>query len=241
MELRIYNRIILMVSLVLLFLSVFVICYAIKFNGVKIELGSFSDWVSSLSTFGTLIVAFMAYKKAPEWINQKMNEDAFSIAKRIMLDDYLLLKRKIDRAGAWVGYNYAQLEMIGDEFKLFISVDDCKKALSVFHELQHTPSEIKNNLESLSKLGWSIKPEVLTIHEQLDVHYKAMQKNYVMAYTAINTIIANPDRAFAVEYSKAVERNFKNFVRHEEQFDIHYEKLRGMHRSILEYFYVKRQ
>ena len=81
MELRIYNRIILMVSVVLLFFVC--VCYLLcnKVQWCKIELGSFSDWVSSLSTFGTLIVAFLAYKKAPEWINQKMNEDAFSIAK----------------------------------------------------------------------------------------------------------------------------------------------------------------
>ncbi|MDT1908882.1 hypothetical protein, partial [Acinetobacter baumannii] len=81
-----------------------------------------------------------------------MHVDAFFLAKKLMLDDYPLLKRKVDKAGALVSYNDAQLDMIGDDFKLFMSVDDCDKALSVFHDLQYTPSQIKINLESLSKL-----------------------------------------------------------------------------------------
>lgn len=30
-----------------------------------------TDWISSLSTAGTLLVAYMAYKKAPDWISTK--------------------------------------------------------------------------------------------------------------------------------------------------------------------------
>ncbi len=48
MELKIYNRIILAVSMVLLCSCVFIICYSIKFNGVKIEFDGISDWISSL-------------------------------------------------------------------------------------------------------------------------------------------------------------------------------------------------
>lgn len=240
MELKIYNRIILVVSIVLLFLCVFIICYSIKFNGVKIEFDSVSDWVSSLSTLGTLIVAYSAYKKAPEWLNQRMHEDAFSLAKKLMLDDYPLLKRKVDKAGALVGYNDAQLDMIGDDFKLFMSVDDCDKALSVFHDLQYTPSQIKINLESLSKLGWSIRPEILIINEKMDAHYKTMNKMYVMAYTAIRTIVANPDGNYRAIYSKSVGNSFKKFAKHEEQFDLLYDEIRRMHKRIPDYFNIEK-
>lgn len=38
------------------------------------EYGSLSDWVSSLCSFGTLIIAYKAYKAAPKWISKKENE-----------------------------------------------------------------------------------------------------------------------------------------------------------------------
>ncbi|WP_430689148.1 hypothetical protein [Klebsiella quasipneumoniae] len=240
MELKIYNRIILAVSMVLLCSCVFIICYSIKFNGVKIEFDGISDWISSLSTFGTLVVAYSAYKKAPEWLNQRMHEDAFFLAKKLMLDDYPLLKRKVDKAGALVSYNDAQLDMIGDDFKLFMSVDDCDKALSVFHDLQYTPSQIKINLESLSKLGGSIRSEILIINEKMDAHYKAMNKAYVMAYTAIRTIVANPEGEYRAIYSKSIESSFKKFAKHEEQFDLLYDEIRKMHKKIPDYFNIEK-
>ncbi|MGF5308487.1 hypothetical protein ACQE6L_27820, partial [Klebsiella pneumoniae] len=193
-----------------------------------------------LSTFGTLVVAYSAYKKAPEWLNQRMHEDAFFLAKKLMLDDYPLLKRKVDKAGALVSYNDAQLDMIGDDFKLFMSVDDCDKALSVFHDLQYTPSQIKINLESLSKLGWSIRSEILIINEKMDAHYKAMNKAYVMAYTAIRTIVANPEGEYRAIYSKSIESSFKKFAKHEEQFDLLYDEIRKMHKKIPDYFNIEK-
>lgn len=39
-----------------------------------IELGTLPDWVSSLATLGTFVVALMAYRSAPNWIKQKTAE-----------------------------------------------------------------------------------------------------------------------------------------------------------------------
>ncbi|WP_157037505.1 hypothetical protein [Erwinia piriflorinigrans] len=48
------------------------------------EWGSVSDWISSLSSFGTLAVAYMAYKAAPDWINRKNIEDGSKIAQEFI-------------------------------------------------------------------------------------------------------------------------------------------------------------
>ncbi|MCP6669574.1 hypothetical protein NL517_29730, partial [Klebsiella pneumoniae] len=82
-----------------------IIAYAVGFSSILYEMENFPDWLSSISTFGTLVVAYSAYKKAPEWISQRMHEDAFSLAKKIILDDYPSLKEKIDNAGNQVSYN----------------------------------------------------------------------------------------------------------------------------------------
>lgn len=44
------------------------------------EYGNLSDWVSSLSTFGTFVIAAMAYKAAPDWISKKEHDLIFEIA-----------------------------------------------------------------------------------------------------------------------------------------------------------------
>lgn len=48
------------------------------------EIGSISDWLSSLSTFGTLVIAGMAYRKAPDWFESKRNETSYDHAKKII-------------------------------------------------------------------------------------------------------------------------------------------------------------
>lgn len=50
----------------------------------KKDIGNLSDWISSISTFLTLIVAYMAYKSAPKWLQQKYDETSFSIASPLI-------------------------------------------------------------------------------------------------------------------------------------------------------------
>ncbi|EMM6151762.1 MULTISPECIES: hypothetical protein [Enterobacter cloacae complex] len=44
------------------------------YNKDNFEWGNVSDWLSSLSTFGTLLVAYGAFIKAPDWLLQKRYE-----------------------------------------------------------------------------------------------------------------------------------------------------------------------
>lgn len=59
------------------------------------ELGSLTDWISSLSTAGTLYIAYMAYKKAPDWISTKRNESGFEHVTNIMAESDKLAARLI--------------------------------------------------------------------------------------------------------------------------------------------------
>ncbi|HHP8476728.1 hypothetical protein ACNYDF_01310 [Klebsiella aerogenes] len=52
-----------------------------------IEVGSLTDIISSLSTLGTLVIAYLAYKSAPLWIREKQNEEGFNHVSS-MLRDY---------------------------------------------------------------------------------------------------------------------------------------------------------
>ncbi|MBZ7674748.1 hypothetical protein [Klebsiella grimontii] len=240
MELKNYNRIILAFTLVLFLLCMFVIFYAIKFNGVKIELGSISDWVSSLSTFGTLIVAYLAYKKAPEWINQKMHEDAFSVAKKVILEDYPLLKEKIDNAGHAVDLYVIYFDSIGDDCEVSITADECDEALSVFHDVQNTPAKIKRKLEKIAKLGWSIDRNVLIINENLSECYREMQKNYVVAFIGIQRMLLAQTLNGKRRSVNKVAINFETFQKNKKKFDLLYNEIMLRHQRVTDYFEVKK-
>ncbi|KLE44105.1 hypothetical protein [Klebsiella aerogenes] len=51
-----------------------------------IEVGSLTDIISSLSTLGTLVIAYLAYKSAPLWIREKQNEEGFNHVSSILRD-----------------------------------------------------------------------------------------------------------------------------------------------------------
>lgn len=64
---------------------------------LKKDIGNLSDWISSLSTFLTLIVAYKAYKAAPNWLNQKLDEGALTQATQIISRDLYQYRKLIER------------------------------------------------------------------------------------------------------------------------------------------------
>ncbi|HFL5870953.1 MULTISPECIES: hypothetical protein [Serratia] len=57
------------------------------------ELGSLTDWISSLSTAGTLLVAYMAYKKAPEWLKERNKQSGYDYALKIINDSVTIIDK----------------------------------------------------------------------------------------------------------------------------------------------------
>ncbi|MBN9706712.1 hypothetical protein JR904_24540 [Enterobacter roggenkampii] len=84
-----YKKVNLTLLILVIVLSFFLICFILKalfFGNDKFEWGSFTDWISSLSTFLTLVVAWKAYKAAPQWIKEKQKDEGFNHVKTIMSD-----------------------------------------------------------------------------------------------------------------------------------------------------------
>lgn len=57
------------------------------YNKDNFEWGNVSDWLSSLSTFGTLLVAYGAFIKAPDWLLQKRYEVSSHIINETIFND----------------------------------------------------------------------------------------------------------------------------------------------------------
>lgn len=50
----------------------------------KIEFGSLPDWISTACSVATFIVALLAFKAAPHWIKQKIDESALNLADNLI-------------------------------------------------------------------------------------------------------------------------------------------------------------
>ncbi|MFW4168011.1 hypothetical protein [Klebsiella pneumoniae] len=241
MGLKIYNHTILVVSIILLLFCCLIIAYAVGFSSILYEMEKFPDWLSSISTFGTLVVAYSAYKKAPEWISQRMHEDAFSLAKKIILDDYPSLKEKIDNAGNQVSYNVIYFDLLDDDCVVSISVDDCDKALSVFYDVQNSPTTIKSNLENLSKLGWNVDRDILIINDGINACYREMQHAYLMAFAGIKRMISTKNINEKRRCATRITGFFEQFESNKNKFDLLYERVRLKHRRVPDYFDVEKK
>ncbi|HEP1044910.1 TPA: hypothetical protein ACGD5E_004057 [Serratia marcescens] len=101
------------------------------------EIGSISDWLSSLSTFGTLVIAGMAYRKAPDWFESKHNEVRFEYAMSIrecfelsvsQLDKVLGLAEAAESIESMTEkYDAAYNQIISDILKLRQLLAGCSK------------------------------------------------------------------------------------------------------------------
>jgi hypothetical protein len=240
MELKIYNRVILVVSITLLLFCCFIIAYVVGFGSIKYEVKDFPDWLSSISTFGTLVVAYSAYKKAPEWISQRMHEDAFSLAKKVILDDYPLLQEEIDNADGHVSYNVMFFDLMDDDCDVPITVEDCDKVQDFFYDVKISPSKIINSLDKLSKLGWEIDRDILTINNEINKCYNEMKNSYFLAFAGIRRMVSIKDVNEKRRCAARVSVFFERFESSKKRFDVLYEKIRLKHKRVPDYFDVEK-
>ncbi|MBG0750338.1 MULTISPECIES: hypothetical protein [Pectobacterium] len=126
------------------------------------EVGSWADWVSALSTFGTLGIAFAAYKKAPDWLQPKVDEDVYKITKDLLLFKYNdlteILSDSFNIIQYYIQYPYGEQRYTYDEiiryYANFNSSNDQRK-------------KIKAASIHIKKLGYELETQFLTYHEEL--------------------------------------------------------------------------
>ncbi|MFN2992220.1 hypothetical protein [Serratia plymuthica] len=203
-------------------------------------LESLSDWVSSLSTAGTLVVAYMAYKKAPEWLNQKMHEDALSIAKKLIFDDYPSINKVVWKAGGRIHYFTTLYDFISDDLGKLINSDECDDNLSIFHDIPNIPITIRDTFSNLTKLGWNVTQEITEINNKIEIHYKGIHKHYVMTWIGIKKILSEEKPHVKEAYLKTLSKNLESFQYHEKEFDLYYEKLQRSYKRIPHYFNIEK-
>ncbi|MFK8256913.1 hypothetical protein ACFL9S_03910 [Erwinia sp. AnSW2-5] len=152
------------------------------------------DFFNTLGTLGTLYVAFLVYKNAPNWFHQKMDEHAFTLAKELITDLHpklFMSNRKFnsileDHTTYYYHSNY------DDAYNYFTStLNEKKLSYQQNHDLMF---KIKTTIDSLEKLGWKLKSPSQTYHKKFLrdlIHFISTLKQIDNAIKKIDELISH--------------------------------------------------
>lgn len=132
------------------------------------EYGSVSDWVSAGSTFGTLIVALIALKKAPDWINQKKHEDAYSLSKNLFLEQLPTLSTAISKIETSARSFQVHIDYSFGDIERIVNKSECNKNINLIIDARNILNDINFKINQLEMLGWSLKEESNQIIEEFN-------------------------------------------------------------------------
>lgn len=174
-----YKKINLTLLVIIFVLILILICIVFKtlfFDGSSFEWGSFTDWISSLSTFLTLIVAWKAYRAAPQWIKEKQKEEGFNHTKALMSE--------YDQIVATIKELHHDILYIKRSDKKFdVLVEKISKEIYRTFDLNH-------KLESCSRWNITYLKEVPESMSRLTAYYNTSFA--IMTFKGI-TASENPD------------------------------------------------
>lgn len=192
-------------------------------QGSKVDLGKIADWAAVLSasaTAGTFYVAWLAYRKVPDWLGQKKNEDIYSLAKKLVIEDY------------YNALNFYQKTTI-DLTTAFNNT--LEKDHSTLLSSQHTftsdvfvVDNISKTIKLIRKLGFKLTDNVIPMHNN---YYNSMQLStdpYMNAWKYYRLIKKHDNDSNSADISDIKAKFFENF----KEVQMHYSKIE-MHYKIL--------
>ncbi|AXU95903.1 hypothetical protein CI789_12060 [Erwinia persicina] len=156
----------------------------------QLELGNLSDWVSSLSTLGTLVVAYKAFKAAPNWLSQKFDEESLqtglsinSIIENeykhaiIKISNHFFNNKMSDEIHALHYHNtLIDPKRIDRVNESLIKINDYITN-NIFTDISRVSAKLDSELTKLNMLEWNITPEKNIILNSLHEKINKIKKN----------------------------------------------------------------
>lgn len=172
----------LLLTVIALFVTTILVLIKVLFSGAKgFEWGSVSDWFSSLSTFGTLVIAWFAYKEAPGWISQKNYEHVHNMILDLIYSD---LQKVLRSSFKYQTNLYSFFRLVANTInennkdqslviKKKLELDDFYENLSDIMHLTIRKSK------TINRYGWELSTEAEFIFNEI--------KKAVSEYTEIHS------------------------------------------------------
>ncbi|CAI0858395.1 Uncharacterised protein [Serratia quinivorans] len=150
------------------------------------EIGSLTDWVSSLSTFGTLIVACMAYRKAPEWMAQKHYDVVSKVIEEAVYEDLRKLSSLSFQYKSQI-MNTSRILINAIKLKTGSppnSKEDLRKLENVLMDFFNLSYSIQNRLKAIPRYNYIITPYASNLIDEIKTaadYYNNLQTQFEMA------------------------------------------------------------
>lgn len=195
------NRVITGLVILLLTLLVLLLLSTLYYStDKKMELGSLTDWISSLSTAATLVVACMAYKKAPEWMAQKhydivskVIEEAIYVDLRKLSSLSYQYKNQIVHTGLILKNALSKKEGLPPNIEE--NLEKLEKLLMEFFNLSYS---IQNRLKAIPRYNYVITPYALNVMDEIkktaDI-YNNLQTQIEFAAHEVNSLVYADEQA----------------------------------------------
>lgn len=198
---KLTNRVLTGLVIILLTLLVLLLISTIFYNSdKKMEISSLTDWVSSLSTFGTLIVACMAYKKAPEWMAQKHYDIVSKVIEEAIYEDLRKLsslsyqyKSHIVHTGLILKNSLGKKEGLPSNIEE--TLEKLEKLLIEFFNLSYS---IQNRLKAIPRYNYVITPYTLNVIDKIKNaadKYNNLQTKIEIAAHEVNSLVDADEKA----------------------------------------------
>lgn len=235
MEMKKLNTALIITVIMLLIVAILVLIKVLFTDMKGFEWGSVSDWFSTAGTLGTLLIAWMAYRKAPEWISQKKHDSAFDIAKKIIIEDLPELQELISTVSSQADNLIWQFEIISHDPKDFVTLEDCTQALALLHLPKVSPRTFKKELKKLRKLGWTMNEDAYQELEKMKQSYIKIHRANAMLWTILKNHVTTEIHSTKPIKGRTLDL-INRVAKHEDDFEQAYEAFDRLHSSFDQYF-----
>lgn len=178
---------------ILLVLSLWlVINGALKESKGHFEFGNLMDFFNTLGTLGTLVIAYLAFKKAPDWFKNKNNEIAHTKATEFFSEFMIDYSKKIETLYPLIE-SFRELPKnltLDDYYNHTLSTDCITNQLNVRATLKEKAISLYEFIIYFNTYGWVFKEDINSkVNSLYNLHSKVdnLMLDYAKKYSAISS------------------------------------------------------
>lgn len=180
-----------------------------------LELGNLSDWISSLSTLGTLVIAYKAFKAAPNWLSQKFDEESLKTGlaiNRIVKNEYKNTMSNIRHQLS--GFEISESIYTLWYYNIYSPTEKNKKInesigkinsfmrFNIYSEILKINTKLENEITKLNMIEWHIIPEKNIILTALQKKIQTINTVEMKAKKKFQSFLIIQKQAFTITTHK---------------------------------------
>lgn len=208
---------------ILLVLSLWLVVNgALKESKGHFEFGNLMDFFNTLGTIGTLCVAYLVYKKAPEWLSQKFDEESLNHGGRLnefikydlkkCIQDLINNEANFDTSKQIHTIHYHSTLIATDRDRsvksAYSAIDSyCKN--NKFIPIGHKIKELELLMDRLNLIEWYLKKDKLIKINDLLLSYDNVKKNVYKIGLKCQIITEDKRRGF---FKSTTDRDLINEI-----------------------------